>query len=83
MIWSLASDWESLITKRPNPENTTMGLIIHRLTRSKGVINILHKSNHSISYQDIRLQNSAWANMHQNKKQMLSNRRKGVTTQYN
>ena len=71
-IWSLASDWESLVTRRPNPKTTTMGLLIHRLTRSKEVIDILHKSNHTSSYQDIRLQNSAWSKMCQHKKQMLS-----------
>ena len=34
-IWSLASDWESLVTRRPNPKTTTMGLLIHRLTPKK------------------------------------------------
>jgi len=65
-IWSLASDWESLITKQPNPKTATMGLVIHRLTRSKEVIDILHKSSHTISYKNIRLQNSAWAKMYHN-----------------
>ena len=44
-IWPLASDWASLVTRRPN--TTTMGLLIHRLTRSKEVIDILHKSSTS------------------------------------
>ena len=79
-IWSLASDWTSLVTRRPNPKTTTMGLLIHRLTRSKEVIDILHKSNHTSLYQDIRLKNYAWSKMYQHKKQMLSNMRKGVTT---
>ena len=36
-IWSLASDWKRLVTRRSNPKTTTMGLIIHRLPRSKEV----------------------------------------------
>ena len=44
------------------------------------VIDILHKSSHTISYKNIRLQNSAWAKMYHNKRLMLSNMRKGVTT---
>ncbi len=31
-IWSLASDWESLLTKAPTPKQAIMGLVLHRLT---------------------------------------------------
>eukprot|EP00794_Sanderia_malayensis_P012974 gene12974-14308_t len=31
-IWSLASDWESLLTKVPSPKQAIMGLVLHRLT---------------------------------------------------
>ena len=79
-IWSLASDWESLITKETSPKQAVMGLVIHRMTGSKEVANMLHKCNHAISYRDIRMQNLAWSRMVSSRKLQLSNMRKGVTT---
>ena len=31
-IWSIASDWESLITKSPSPKQAVIGLVLHRIT---------------------------------------------------
>ena len=31
-IWSLANDWESLITREPSPKQAVMGLVINRMT---------------------------------------------------
>ena len=31
-IWSLASDWETLITGAPSPKQAIMGLVLHRIT---------------------------------------------------
>ena len=79
-IWSLASDWESLIAAQPTPKQAVMGLVIHRMTGSKEVANMLHKCNHVISYQDIRVQNLAWSRMVSSRQSQLSNLRKGVCT---
>ena len=40
-IWSLASDWEHLITKQPCPKQATLGLILHRSTGSKESVTYL------------------------------------------
>ena len=79
-IWSIASDWESLITKDMTGKQACLGLIIHRDTASKSGINYLHKCNHSLSYNAIRLQNEAWARMITDKSYCASSFRKGVTT---
>ena len=79
-IWSLSSDWESLLTRETSPKQAVMGLVIHRMTGSREVANMLHKCNHTISYRDIRVQNLAWARMVSSRQLLLSNMRKGVTT---
>ena len=42
-IWSMASDWESLLTKERTAKQAVAGLTLHRLTSSKEVLSILHK----------------------------------------
>ena len=79
-IWSLACDWESLITREVAGKQAYLGLIIHRDTASKVGVNYLHKCNHSLSYNAIRLQNDAWARMITDKTYCASSFRKGVTT---
>eukprot|EP00795_Rhopilema_esculentum_P000574 gene574-10262_t len=79
-IWSLASDWEHLITKQPSPKQAILGLVLHRITGSKESINYLHKLNHIVSYNDIRLQNMAWSRMVMSKKAVTAGLRKGVVT---
>ena len=79
-IWSLASDWESLITKGISPKQAILGLVNHRMTASKEGINYLHKCNHSISYNDVRMQNEACARMVSEKPYNMSSFRKGIPT---
>ena len=62
-VWSMASDWESFLTKERAAKQTVAGLTVHRLTSSKEVLSILHKLNNTISYNNVRLQNIAWARM--------------------
>ena len=57
-----------------------MGLVIHRMTGSKEVASMLHKFNHTISYQDIRTQNMAWSRMVSSRQLLLSKMRKGICT---
>ena len=59
-IWSLAFDWQSLITRRENAKQLMTGLIIHRISGSKLLIKYLKRLNHSAPYKDIILQNQAW-----------------------
>ena len=56
-IWSIASDWSALITGRKNAKHVMLGMRIHRLTASKEVLSVLHKAGHTVSYDDVRLQN--------------------------
>ena len=62
-IWLLASDWESLLTKERSPKQTVAAMTVHRLTSSKEVITVLHKVNNTISYNEVRIQNMAWARL--------------------
>ena len=41
-IWSIASDWEYLITKKKNPKQTILGLVVHRNTGNTRVIRRAH-----------------------------------------
>ena len=79
-IWSVASDWESLVTRKATPKQVVLGLVLHRLTGSREVANYVHKSNHAISYDAIRMQNQAWARMVTGKKSHAAHLRKGVVT---
>ena len=79
-IWSLASDWQSLITKEPSPKQAIMGLVIHRMTESTEVTNFLHKCNRAISYKDIRIQNLAWSKIACSRQMQLQIMRKGVAS---
>ncbi len=60
-IWSVASDWYSLITRQKNAKQAMLGLTIHRLTGSKEAATHLHSLGHSISYNEIRKYNDAWS----------------------
>ena len=63
MIWSMASDWESLITKEKFVKQLVTGSVIHRLTGRKDVVTILNKFNNSVSYDAVLKQNEAWSQM--------------------
>ncbi|XP_057316865.1 uncharacterized protein LOC130657893 [Hydractinia symbiolongicarpus] len=60
-IWSIASDWQSLITRQKNVKQAMLGLTIHRLTGSKEAAAHLHNLGHSISYNEIKKYNDAWS----------------------
>ena len=62
-IWSLASDWEALLSTFVAPKQVLTGMTIHRLTGRKEVSVLLHKMNNAISYNEIRIQNKAWVHM--------------------
>ena len=47
-LWSVASDWQSLITRKPTAKQVLLGLTLHRLTGSKECADELHKCGHSI-----------------------------------
>ena len=79
-LWSIASDWEYLITKKKNPKQAILGLVIHRNTGSKEAISFLHKSCHTVSYKEIQLQNSAWAKTVRSQRAQFTTFRKGVVT---
>lgn len=74
-IWSMASDWESLLTKERTAKQTVAGMTVHRLTSSKEVLPMLHKLNNTVSYSDVRIQNIAWAD--RRKSSMMA---KGIAT---
>ena len=79
-IWSMASDWESLLTKERTVKQAVAGMTVHRLTSSKEVLSILHKLNNTISYSDVRLQNIAWARMVSADRRKSKMMAKGLTT---
>ncbi len=60
-IWSLALDWQSLITRENNAKQAVLGLTVHRLTASKETSQVLHKLGHSISYNSILKYNDNWS----------------------
>ena len=60
-VWSVSSDWETLLTHERSIESTALSLTVHRLTGSKEVTNMLSKCGHGLSYSDVRLLNNTWA----------------------
>ena len=61
-IWSISSDWESLIKKENSPKAIALSMTVNRITGNKGMANLLHKCGHVISYADIRHLNKSWEN---------------------
>ena len=53
-MWSIRSDWESLIEKENSPKTIALSMTVNRITGSKEVANLLHKCGHGISYADTR-----------------------------
>lgn len=60
-IWSVASNWESLLTHHRSVKSTALILPEHRLTGSKEVTKLLNKCGHGGSCSDVRLLNNTWA----------------------
>ena len=42
-IWSIASDWQALITTIDTPKQMVLSLTLHRITGSKESVNYIHK----------------------------------------
>ena len=53
-IWSIGTDWESLIKKRKLSLSHCSKYVVNKITGNKEVANLLHECGHKISYADIR-----------------------------
>ena len=49
-IWFMSCDWEALLKKEKNVKHLLTGLIIHRLTGRKEVVQMLNRLNFCSSY---------------------------------
>ena len=52
-IWSISSDWESLMKKQNSPKAIALSMTMNRITGNKEMVNLLHKCRHGISCADI------------------------------
>ena len=77
MIWSMVSDWESLITKEKSAKQLVTRSVIHRLTGRKDVVTIL---NIVILYDAVLKQNEAWSQMVQQSECWANSMAKGIAT---
>ena len=62
-IWSISSDWVSLIKIENSSKDIALNVNVNRKTGSKEVANLLHKYEHVISYAGISYLNKSWANV--------------------
>ena len=53
-IWSVSSDWESLIKKENSPKAIALSMTVNRITGSKEMAKLLHKYGHGFCHVDIR-----------------------------
>ena len=60
-IWSIASDWQGLITTIDTPKQMVLSLTLHRVTGSKESVNYIHKLGHDISYNKVSKINDTWS----------------------
>ena len=80
-VWSVASDWEALLTQgKKSPKQVVTGLTLHRMTGSKSVVTMMNKMGNCLSYNDIRVQNQAWARMVSSNTSVARNLAKGIAT---
>ena len=79
-IWSIASGWSSLITGKRNAKKVMLGMNVHRLTATKEVLSVLNKAGHTISYDDVRLQNDYWLTSLSSLNEMFNGLEKGIVT---
>ena len=61
-VWSIADIWQQLLTRRTSPSSLALGMVIHRVTVSKEVINILSKAGMTPTYTKIMETSKKWAN---------------------
>ena len=80
-VWSVAADWEALVTQgRQSPKQVITGLTLHRMTGSKDIVRMMKKMGNCLSYNDIRIQNQAWARMMSSNTCISTNLAKGIAT---
>ena len=60
-IWSIASDWQALITTIDTPKQMVFSLTLHRITGSKESVNYIHNLGHGISYNKVSKINGNWS----------------------
>ena len=60
-VWSISGYWQQLLTGNPSPSALASGMVIHRVTGSKEVINLLSKSGVTPSYTTILETGKKWA----------------------
>ena len=60
-IWSIASDWQGLITNKDTPQQIMLSLTLHRITGSKESVNYINKLGHGISYNNVSKMNDIWS----------------------
>ena len=63
---SVACDWRSLVTGEKCPKAVALSLVVHRMTRSKETIKLLHRSGAGISYDDVTKQIKSFSTEIQN-----------------
>lgn len=61
-IWSIYTDWKSLIRNEKSSKAIALSMTINRTTGGKGMANLLHKRGHEISHTEICHLNKSWAN---------------------
>ena len=74
----MACDWEALLKQEKNAKHLLTGLVIHKLTGRKEVLQLLSKLNSCLSYNKIGLQNKFWACMVAPSKRMSNRKCKGI-----
>ena len=82
-IWSIASDWTSLITGKRSSKQIMVGMTLHCITASREVATTLNKSGHCISCNDIRLLEDHWANLNSTNKEIFDGLIKSHPTHFN
>ena len=80
-VWSLASDWEALVVpQNKSAKQIVSGITLHKITGSKDVAVMMNKLGNCISYNDIRIQNQAWARMVSSSVTISKQLAKGIAT---
>lgn len=69
-IWSMPSDWESLLTKSYTAKQIVTGTTLHRMTGRKEATKTLHNMNNCISYDDKNAKQCVGSNGFQSRKNM-------------
>ena len=63
---SVACDWQSLVTGEKSRKVVALSRVVHRLTRSKETIKLLHRSGAGVSYDNVTNQTKSFSTEIQN-----------------